>query len=169
MTTSTPIENFEKSVTLRPVTPEDDEFLLAVYASTRAEELAQVDWQPGQKESFVRWQFDLQRKEYDTRYPDARYDVILVDGQPAGRIWVGVDDTQIRLLDIGLLEEFQNRGVGTILLKQLIAEAREANKPLRHMVFVLNNNAHRFYERLGFVTIEDVGGYKHMEWRGAKS
>lgn len=167
MTSSAPTENnVEKSVTLRRVTPEDDEFLLAVYTSTRADELAQVNWQPGQKESFVRWQFDLQRKEYDTRYPDARYDVILVDGQPAGRIWVGIDDTQIRLLDIGLLEEFQNLGVGTVLLKRLIAEAGEANKSLRHMVFVLNNNAHRFYERLGFVTIEDVGGYKHMEWKG---
>jgi GNAT superfamily N-acetyltransferase len=72
-------------------------------------------------------------------------------------------------LDIGLLEQFQNRGVGTYLLNQLIAEAAEKNKPLRHMVFVLNNNAHRFYERLGFVVIEDVGGYKHMEWRGQPS
>lgn len=169
MTTQASSKVVDSSVTLRPVTAGDDEFLLAVYMSTRAEELAQVDWQPGQKESFVRWQFDLQRKEYDARYPDARYDVILVDGQPAGRIWVGIDDTQIRLLDIGLLEEFQNRGVGTILLRQLIAEAREANKLLRHMVFVLNNNAHRFYERLGFVTIEDVGGYKHMEWKAASS
>ncbi len=34
------------------------------------------------------------------------------------------------------------------------------------MVFVLNNDAHRFYERLGFVVIEDVGAYKHMEYRG---
>jgi len=152
-------------VTLRPVSANDDQFLLAVYTSTRADELAQVNWQPGQKETFVRWQFDLQKKEYDTRYPNARYDVILVNGQPAGRIWVGVDETQIRILDIGLLEEFQDRGVGTILLKRLIAEAVEAKKPLRHMVFVLNNNAHRFYERLGFVTIEDLGGYKHMEWR----
>jgi GNAT superfamily N-acetyltransferase len=148
------------------VTPDDDEFLLAVYTSTRADELAQVEWQPGQKEMFVRWQFELQRKEYDTRYPDARYEVILVDNQPAGRIWIGEDETQIRLLDIGLLEEFQNRGVGTLLLKQLIAEAAAKNKLLRHMVFVLNNNAHRFYERLGFVVIDDVGGYKHMEWRG---
>lgn len=169
MTTAASFKVPDSGVTLRPVTASDDEFLLAVYMSTRAEELAQVDWQPGQKESFVRWQFDLQRKEYDARYPDARYDVILVDGQPAGRIWVGIDDTQIRLLDIGLLEEFQNRGVGTILVRQLIAEASEANKLLRHMVFVLNNNAHRFYERLGFVTIEDVGGYKHMEWKAASS
>ena len=153
-------------VSRRPVTPDDDEFLLAVYTSTRADELAQVEWQPGQKEMFVRWQFEMQRKEYDARYPDARYDVVLVDDQPAGRIWVGADDTQMRLLDIGLLEEFQNRGVGTVLLNHLIAEAVEAKKPLRHMVFVLNNEAHRFYERLGFEVIDDVGGYKHMEWRG---
>ena len=156
-------------VSLRAVTDEDDEFLLAVYASTRADELAQVEWAPGQKEAFLRWQFELQRKEYDTRYPDARYQVVLVNDQPAGRIWIGEDDTQIRLLDIGLLEEFQNRGVGTVLLKQLIAEANAAKKKLRHMVFVLNNDAHRFYERLGFVMIEDLGGYKHMEWRGVES
>ena len=152
-------------MSVRSVTPDDDKFLLAVYYSSRAEELAQVQWEPGQKEIFVRWQFDLQRKEYDQRYPDARYEVILVDNQPAGRIWIGEDATQIRLLDISLLEEFQNHGIGTILLKQLIAEARAKNKPLRHMVFMLNNNAYRFYERLGFATIEDVGGYKHMEWR----
>jgi ribosomal protein S18 acetylase RimI-like enzyme len=152
------------SVTLRPVTDADREFLVAVYGSTRAEELAQVDWEEGQKEAFVRWQFERQDEEYRQRFPDARYDVILVDGVPAGRIWIGSDDKQIRLLDIALLPEFQNRGVGTYLLRQLMAEATQSNKVLRHMVFMLNDNAFRFYERLGFVTIEDLGGYKHMEW-----
>jgi GNAT superfamily N-acetyltransferase len=166
MTNEVAVSKMGDSVTLRPVSAGDEEFLLAVYMSIRADELAQVEWEPGQKEAFVRWQFELQRKEYDIRYPNARYDVVLVNSQPAGRMWVGEDDTQIRLLDIGLLERFQNRGVGTLLLKRLISEANEAKKPLRHMVFMLNNNAHRFYERLGFVEIEDVGGYKHMEWRG---
>lgn len=152
------------SVSLRPATPADREFLIAVYGGTRAQELAQVPWEEGQKEAFVRWQFERQEEEYRQRYPDARYSVVLVDGVPAGRIWVGVDDRQIRLLDIAIVPQFQNRGVGTYLLRQLMAEAAKANKPLRHMVFVLNDNAHRFYERLGFVTIEDLGGYKHMEW-----
>lgn len=166
MTNELPASKMGDLVTVRPVSAGDDEFLLAVYTSTRADELAQVVWEPGQKEAFVRWQFELQRKEYELRYPNARYDVVLVNNEPAGRIWVGEDDTQIRLLDIGLLQKFQNRGVGTVLLKRLIFEANQALKPLRHMVFMLNNNAHRFYERLGFVEIEDVGGYKHMEWRG---
>jgi GNAT superfamily N-acetyltransferase len=153
------------NLTLRSVTKEDEPLLLEVYASTRADELAQVEWQEGQKETFVRWQFDLQRREYDARFPDARYQVILIDGEPAGRIWVGEDDEQIRLLDIALLPQFQRRGAGTLLLKRLMKEAANAGKLLRHMVFVLNNEAHRFYERLGFVVIEDLGAYKHMEYR----
>lgn len=154
---------------LRPVTAEDEPFLVALYGSTRAEELAQVEWEEGQQEIFVRWQFDLQRREYDTRFPDAKYELILIDGEPAGRIWTGRDEEQIRLLDIALLPQFQKRGAGTILLGELIKEAAEARKPLRHMVFVLNNEAHRFYERLGFVVIEDMGAYKHMEWRNQEA
>jgi GNAT superfamily N-acetyltransferase len=150
---------------LRPVTPDDDPFLLAVYARTRWEELAQVEWQAGQQEAFVTWQFVMQRREYDARFPDAEYDVIEIDGKPAGRIWIGRSEDEIRLLDIALLPEFQNRGAGTVLINRLIDEAKATGKRLRHMVFVLNNDADRFYERLGFVEIENMGGYKHMEWR----
>jgi len=156
------------TVKLRPVSDQDDQFLLSVYASTREEELAQAEWAEGQKEMFLRWQFDLQRQEYSARFPDAAYHVILVDGHPAGRIWVGTDDVQIRLLDIALVPEFQNRGVGTVLLHRLMDQAAKAGKALRHMVFMLNNDAHRFYERLGFTVIDDLGAYRHMEWRQEK-
>jgi len=152
-------------VILRPVTLEDEEFLIALYAATRAEELAQAEWAEGQQEIFVRWQFELQRREYNARFPSARHNVIVVDDERAGRTWVGSDEKQIRLLDIALLEKFQNRGIGTLLLRRLMDEAAQARKPLRHMVFVLNNDAHRFYERLGFVVIEDLGAYKHMEFQ----
>lgn len=149
---------------LRAVKPEDDPFLLSVYGSTRDKELSQVEWPAGQREAFLRWQFDLQRKEYDTRFPHARYQIVIIDGEPAGRIWIGESDEEMRLLDIGILPQFQNRGAGTLLLKNLIAEATALGKTLRHMVFVLNDNAHRFYERLGFRIIEELGAYKHMEY-----
>lgn len=156
------------TVDLRPVTESDDDFLLTVYASTREDELAQTAWTVDQKRDFLRWQLDLQRREYETRFPDAEYRIIVVDQQPAGRIWVGADKEQIRLLDIALLPEFQNRGVGTILLRRLMDRADNEGKALRHMVFVLNNNADRFYERLGFKKIDDFGAYKHMEWQKEK-
>lgn len=152
-------------VKLCPVTPDDREFLLRVYASTRADELAQVPWTNEQKAGFCEWQFDLQRKEYDANFPEAEYSVILVDELPAGRIWINRDDKEIHLLDIALLQEFQKRGVGTVLLRQLIDEAASSNKALRHTVFVLNTDAKRFYERLGFVVFEEMGAYLNMEWR----
>jgi ribosomal protein S18 acetylase RimI-like enzyme len=154
-----------EALKLRPTEAGDDEFLLDVYAATREEEMSQVDWSSEQKRAFLKWQLDLQRGEYETRFPDAEYDVILIDETPAGRIWIGRDQEQIRLLDIAVLPGFQNRGAGTILLKALIDESAASGKALRHMVFVLNNNAHRFYERLGFVVIDDLGAYKHMEYK----
>ena len=156
-------------LTLRPATPVDEEFLIAVYGSTRAEELAPVPWSVEQKDQFVRWQYGLQKHDYVKRFPDADYRVVLLNDQGAGRIWVGRDQKEIRLLDIAILPEFQNRGIGTALLQLLIKEATEKKKMLRHMVFMLNSNATRFYERLGFVVFEEEGAYKHMEWRPAKS
>ncbi|MCA1618802.1 MAG: GNAT family N-acetyltransferase [Acidobacteria bacterium] len=152
---------------LRPVTPEDGEEMVGVYASTRAAELAQVTWwDDAQKLAFCRMQYHAQKTEYDARYPDAQYDVIVLEGRVAGRLWVGRDDELIHMLDVTVLPWAQGRGVGTALVRSLIEEARASGKLLRHMVFVLNEGARRLYERLGFVVFEEVGGtHLHMEWR----
>lgn len=151
---------------LRPATEEDYEDLVRVYASERAAELSQVTWwDDAQKLAFCRSQYEAQKTEYDARYPDAEYDVISVEGRTAGRIWVGRGEEEIRLLDIVLLPEFRGQGVGAVLVSALIEESRSSGKRLRHMVFVLNEGARRFYERLGFRVFEDVGGYLHMEWK----
>lgn len=155
-------------VSLRPATAEDYEELVRVYASTRAEELAQVTWwDEAQKLAFCRAQYDAQKHEYEVRFPEAEYDVIVLEGRCAGRLWVGRSEREIRLLDIALLPEAQKRGVGTALLRHLMEEASRTGKRLRHMVFILNQDALRFYQRLGFEVFEQAGGgYLHMEWRG---
>jgi ribosomal protein S18 acetylase RimI-like enzyme len=155
-----------RAVSLRQATEEDYEDLVRVYASERAAELEQVTWwDDAQKLDFCRSQFDAQKVEYDARYPDAEYDVILLEGRTAGRIWIGRGEEEIRLLDIALLPEFRGQGVGAVLVGALIEEARSAGKRLRHMVFVLNEGALRFYQRHGFRVFEEVGGYLHMEWK----
>lgn len=155
-------------VELRAVTPEDDEFLLEVYASTRADEMAlATHWTDEQKRAFLRWQLGAQRADYEHNYPGADYHVILVEGQPAGRLWVERAREEIHLLDIALLPWAQRRGVGASLVGGLIEEARASGKKLSHTVFIMNDGARRFYERLGFVVTGEAGGaYLQMEWRG---
>ena len=74
------------ATTTRPITLEDREFLFRLYASTRADEMALVDWSEEQKESFLRFQFDAQHKYYQEQFPRAAFDLILLDGEPIGAV-----------------------------------------------------------------------------------
>lgn len=152
-------------VSLRPAAESDYEGLVRVYASTRAAELAQVTWwDDEQKLAFCRAQYGAQKEEYEARFPASEHDVVEADGRIIGRVWVARTAEEIRLLDIALLPEARRHGLGAAIVGALIEEARASNKRLRHMVFILNADARRFYERLGFRVFEEIAGYLHMEW-----
>jgi ribosomal protein S18 acetylase RimI-like enzyme len=153
-------------VTLRPETEEDLPFLLEVYASTRAQEMEMVPWTREQKDEFVRSQFGFQRKHYREHYYDAQFDVILADGEPAGRLCVHRAQKEIRIVDIALLPEFRSKGVGSGLIRELQTEAAESGRPLTIHVERFNP-ALRLYERLGFRIAGEQGPvYLFMEYRG---
>ena len=152
-----------EQVALRAATPEDEPFLLAVYASTRADELALVDWSDEQKAAFLQMQFTAQHRYYREHYADATFDVVLCDGEPAGRLYVARWPTEIRIIDIALLPVYRNRGIGAWLLERLLVEAAEANKRVSIHVERFNP-ALRLYARLGFQPIADLGVNLLMEW-----
>jgi GNAT superfamily N-acetyltransferase len=152
------------AITLRPVEAEDAAFLRAVYASTREPEMALVDWTPEQQRAFLEMQFVAQDRYYHEHLPDVAYQIVLWEGQPAGRLYVGRWRDEIRLVDIALLPAYRNRGIGSALFGALMAEARAAGKPLRIHVERFNP-AQRLYARLGFVPIADEGVYLFLEWR----
>src|SRR5215210_959506 len=102
----------------------DRAFLVDLYASTRADELALVDWDDAAKRAFIEHQFSAQDQHYREHYPGATLDVIEVDGRPAGRLYVYRGEEDIRIMDIALAPAFRGRGIGTDLLEQLMAEAR---------------------------------------------
>lgn len=151
-------------IALRPVTPEDEPFLRRVYASTRAEELAQVPWPDEQKQAFCDWQYDMQERHYHANWPDSRYDVVVVDGRPAGRLWQTESDEDVHVLDIAILPEFRGRGVGEHLLREV--QERAAATGRSASIYVERfNRARSLYERLGFVQVEEGDVYLRMEWR----
>jgi ribosomal protein S18 acetylase RimI-like enzyme len=149
------------SLTLRPVAPADEGFLLEVYASTRADELAHVPWSDEQKDAFVRHQFEAQSAHYRT-YEGASFDVIELDGVRVGRLYVARWADEIRLMDIALLPEQRGLGIGSHLIGALLAEAEDSGKKLTVHVEVFNP-ALRLYERLGFRPVEERGAYLFLE------
>jgi ribosomal protein S18 acetylase RimI-like enzyme len=147
----------------RPIEPDDQELLFRIYASTRVEEMAQVNWSDQEKEAFLRMQFNAQTQHYGKAYSgDVSFQLILIGEQPVGRLYLHRTDEEIRIVDISLLPESRGQGIGSAILKELLAEAAAAGKPVRIHV-ERNNPALKLYERLGFYRIGDTGIYYLME------
>ncbi|MAE65353.1 MAG: GNAT family N-acetyltransferase [Phycisphaeraceae bacterium] len=147
----------------RPITPDDGAFLLEVYASTRSDEMALLDWSGREKQAFLEQQFNAQHTYYQEQFDGARFDVIERDGRPIGRLYVDRCDDVLHVIDIALLPAHRRRGIGGAIMSDLLAEAGAAGKPVRIHV-ERHNPAMRLYERLGFRPIGDTGVYLLMEW-----
>jgi len=154
----------DRSLRLRAAMPDDEPFLLSVYASTRSGELSQVEWSEEQKAAFVRMQYAAQTKYYRDYYSTASFDVIECGDRAVGRLYVARWPRDIRIVDIALLPEWCNRGIGASLLRQLQTEARASDKSLSIHVERFNP-ALRLYTRLGFQQVEDKGVYLFLEWK----
>jgi len=150
-------------ITLRDTLPEDEPFLLEVYASTRAQEMAQVPWDDEQRKSFLTMQFNAQHSHYRAQYPEASYSLICRDDLPLGRFYVLRNEEDIRILDLTLLPEYRNGGIGTSLLRDLLEEAAQSGKRVRIYVETYNPSL-RLFERLGFKNIAEEGINFLLEW-----
>jgi ribosomal protein S18 acetylase RimI-like enzyme len=150
--------------TLRAAQPDDLDFLYEVYASTRAEEMAIVPWTAEQKEAFLRMQFHAQHTYYHEQFPQTAYQIILLDGQRVGRLYIDRRPDEIRIIDIALLPAYRNQGIGTHYLKQTFDQARQANLAVRIHVEQFNP-ALNLYTRLGFQRVTENGIYYLMEWK----
>lgn len=152
-----------EDIRLRRVDGEDAPLMLHIYASTRAEELAQVSWWTDQQKStFVQHQSNAQHEHYRNVYPQAEYFVVSVDERPVGRLYLVEKDSELRILDLTLLPRERNRGIGTCLLKRLIAESAAKKKALSIHVESFNPSL-RLFERLGFRKAQENGIYFLLE------
>lgn len=158
--------NKRTSVTLRPVSREDEALIFDIYASTRADEMAQTGWDDAQRHLFLKMQFAAQQQHYSTRYPAAEHLIILSKAVPVGRLYVARSGEEIRILDIALLPEHRNRGTGSSIIKNLMDESAKSGKPVR--IYVESySRALQLFERLGFSQVEQTGFHYLMQWQSA--
>jgi len=142
---------------LRDVTAADEDFLFRLFVSSRESEFAVLS-EP-QRSALLRMQFEAQRQSYARWYPDGRYSIVSVDGFDAGRFLVGGYEREIVVLDITLLPEYRNRGIGARLYAGIIDQARASGKALRASVSSINPGSLRFLERMGFTRSSEDAMY----------
>ena len=150
-------------ISFRPIIEKDLPFLLKLYRSTREEELNLAPWTESEKAQFINQQFQAQHQYYQEYYGDAWFDIIVINHQKVGRLYLEVRDDEFRIIDIAILPEFRGKGWGTKILEEIISLANENDKGIGIHV-EKNNPAMNLYLRLGFQNVEDKGVYQFMMW-----
>lgn len=109
----------------------------------------------GGLEDLVALQYDARQQDVSARFPRAVDLLVLLDGDPVGRLWVDQHSRPWRVLDLAVAIERRRQGIGSEVLGALLGEAEEARVEVALSVERLNGAAIALYRRLGF---EEVGG-----------
>jgi ribosomal protein S18 acetylase RimI-like enzyme len=153
------------SVQLRPETPVDEPFLRRVVMETIALELGADRWPEPMRSHLLQLQYQNRRMGPRAGFPAGESHIILLDGEPAGWLFLANMDHEIHIVEIMVLPECRSRGVGAEAIGHVLALASPAGKPVRLTVNVLNAGAIRLYERLGFRRIGGNDVQHEMEAR----
>ena len=153
----------DKKIQLRPATELDWKIQFLIYANTRQEEMELVDWSEEQKNAFLQQQFQAQTAHYQQYYPKAKTSIILFDNDEIGRVILSITDRYIHIIDIALIFEHRNLGIGSILITDLMNDAISLNLPIVLRVEIFNP-AIRLYQRFGFHKTKCLEVYQEMMW-----
>lgn len=149
---------------LRHAGAEDEEFLFRLYVAGRSRELETVGWNQEQIENFCEMQYRALMWQHKISFAGAEDQIVQLGQERIGRLKVLETDERLLLVDIALVPQFQQQGIGTELLEQLKTRAREARKPLRLHALV-GSAGLRLYERLGFTRTGEDNAYIEMEYQ----
>lgn len=143
---------------LRTAQPADAEFERTLYESTRD------DLRPLGEEVFdalVGMQFRAQSMAIRLEHPNADRRIVMVDATPVGRLVTDEAPSHVDILDIAVLPQYRCYGIGTGVLRGVLAHADRLGRSVRLLV-EKQSRAIRLFERLGFVPHDEVGMYLAM-------
>jgi ribosomal protein S18 acetylase RimI-like enzyme len=142
------------TVTLRPALPSDEGFLRDLIVDTVAGELGASAWPEPMRSHLLGVQYTARRHSSRVDFPEATSQVIQANGGDAGWVLVNAMRHETRLIEIMVAPELRGKGIGTAVIRELLANAFQAGKPMRLSVNVTNSGAIQLYERLGFRRID---------------
>ena len=150
---------------LRPERDGDSDFRFRLFCDSRLPEWYQIELDPAVREQLMRHQFHAQTTSYAAQFPQARFDIVELDGEPIGRIVVDRPGTIVHVVDVAIVPAKRNRGIGAAILRALMDEAARAALPVRLMAASSNDPSLKLYLRLGFVPITEAPLYLELEWK----
>lgn len=139
---------------LIPARAEDRSFFVTCHhAAYRATVEQMFEWNSKTQDALVSEKFDL---------PGTH--IIRRGSARVGVVGVHLEPTYVLLRDFFVLPDYQNGGVGGLVLKQIQGLASQARLPVRLRTLRVNMRAKGFYERFGFRVVDLDDLHWRMTW-----
>ncbi|MFZ0544979.1 MAG: N-acetyltransferase [Candidatus Promineifilaceae bacterium] len=145
--------------TLRPAKKADYDFLYHLI-EVCLKEYVEATWG---------WDDEFQRSHFAEHFDVTGCQIVLVNGREAGQRTVVEENGSLYIASIYLLPEYQNHGVGTALLREVMVDGQTLGRPVTLQVLKANEPARRLYERLGFVMTARKLTHYTMKWEPPES
>lgn len=115
------------------------------------------------RRQFGSWDAGLQSQAFDAKWETQQFQKIFVDDNVVGGIWVEENPQDNQLKEIQIHPMHQNKGIGTLVVQDVIKQAQTDGKRLWLKV-LHQNQALNLYERLGFIVTEKTDVQYIMVW-----
>jgi len=136
-------------IRLRPATAADNAFQRMVHDANRWD-LAFVDGDAEFVQSLLDMQYAAQTEGHGAQHPNALYYIIEKTGTACGRLVLDFTETEVRIIDVALIPEAQDKGIGPTVLGAVQNVAGQLGAPVVLVTQRINTRAVRVYEKLGF-------------------
>jgi len=160
-------KNLADRIFLRPVVlPDDEDFLIELYFTTR-DDINFLPLDAEQKKNILLMQYTAQKQQYTLQFPDSKHDIILFDERRVGRYWTKRFETEILGVDMAIMPEYRNLGIGSFLLQETFDEAAATSRIFTFHV-LKTNPAIRLYRRIGCEFTGETFSHFVMRWQPEK-
>jgi ribosomal protein S18 acetylase RimI-like enzyme len=127
------------------------DFIKELFFQYKTVELLAFNWPREVLVSLLEMQFKAQEDSYRKQFPNANGFIIEIENVPVGWLLLNKTDTY-HIVNIIIHNNFQGKGIGSQVIKELIEQANVENKKVTLKVDK-NNPALKLYSSLGFKII----------------
>ena len=144
------------AIQLQPSTPEDRPWL---------EELRRTAYLDLFIATWGGWDEGRHQRHWTSCVQEGRISIIKLDGTNAGMVQIFDEDSSVEVAEIQVLPEFQNRGIGSTVIADIVKRAHANQKPVTLSTGLKNTRAKKLYQRLGFELVKETDAKIYFELR----
>jgi len=138
---------------LRWATDKDYNFLYCLLKSTMKQYYI---------ETYGSWNEEVEKKYFDESFIKLKYRIVVYDGHDVGCLSITNNTVDIFINEIQILPQYQNNGIGRMILNSIIEDSEGLKIPIKLDVLKSNKKAQEFYKRMGFIECGETESHNNM-------